>query len=492
MRDKLREASTSLVFLNNAAPTRAALRYLADWLMHDTTIDSLTFEGPHFKAKGLEILLPALKLGNIKVLKLRGTNIGDTGAIYLGELLALNLGLEHLDLTQNQITTHGAQHLALGLRTNNTLRELNLQGNCLQSTGIKYLMDQIGNNIELLDVGHCNIGDLGLKYIADRLNMNLMNDTTHGDTHIMDIDTEHDASVDDIDVVPLLHDYNIQTSNEKILGMWKLKFLRLTCNGITSTGMWDLVGALNVNPGIRGLDLESNNLYDIGLRSLMDMMIEGRQFDYLNLCLTHPGDEALSKLTQILRGKCRIVDLNLNQTMLGGHMVNGELTERQLGSFVPCFATNSSLKRCSLRCTRLRPADLTELITNMQLNVNLNLNTLDLSQNYFTGAVSLRDLAQIRGLEHLILESSGIDNIGMMYLCQGLADGNVQSIDVGGDDECFDVIGMQHLVRAVRSNAGITEVKVDWLAGVLSPIRTMIARREINQQLDFNRGTCVF
>lgn len=60
----------------------------------------------------------------LKWLNLAGNRIGDRGACSLGQALAVNYALTHLDASFNGITSRGAAVLADGLRQNSTLANL--------------------------------------------------------------------------------------------------------------------------------------------------------------------------------------------------------------------------------------------------------------------------------------------------------------------------------------------------------------------------------
>ena len=106
-----------------------------------------------------------LLAGNIRIqhLNLCDTQISDAGARGLGEGLAKNCTLTELLLGGNQISDAGARGLGGGLATNNTLTELYLSGNQISDAGARGLGEGLATNNTLTQLYlHANqISDAG-------------------------------------------------------------------------------------------------------------------------------------------------------------------------------------------------------------------------------------------------------------------------------------------------------------------------------------------
>ena len=75
--------------------------------------------------------------GRLKKLTLSYNQIGTKGSIDLAKGVAINSGLKVLDLSSNQIGTAGTEHwFTLALRKNKTLKELILSQNHIGNEGI--------------------------------------------------------------------------------------------------------------------------------------------------------------------------------------------------------------------------------------------------------------------------------------------------------------------------------------------------------------------
>lgn len=79
----------------------------------------------------------------LQKLGLRGNQIGDDGASFIGKLLEINKSIEELDLGNNNITNAGALHILESLNQNSSVTRLNCNGNEIDIE----ILDQIGKKI---------------------------------------------------------------------------------------------------------------------------------------------------------------------------------------------------------------------------------------------------------------------------------------------------------------------------------------------------------
>ena len=91
----------------------------------------------------------ALEWNNkLKKLNLSWNGCHDKAAVAIGNALSTNLTLTELDLSHNQITVDGLRGLAQGLRINETLKTLRLQGNNNKPRGVQAILDACAENDE--------------------------------------------------------------------------------------------------------------------------------------------------------------------------------------------------------------------------------------------------------------------------------------------------------------------------------------------------------
>ena len=77
----------------------------------------------------------------LEILNLAGNQVGDQlGMQALAEALKYNFKLRSLNLSENNIGTHGASTLAIALRSNFHLAVLDLSHNAIQGEGLSDLM----------------------------------------------------------------------------------------------------------------------------------------------------------------------------------------------------------------------------------------------------------------------------------------------------------------------------------------------------------------
>ncbi|KAG7359458.1 leucine rich repeat LRR-containing protein [Nitzschia inconspicua] len=164
------------------------------------TLESVSLDKCKLKDDGVEKIASGLEAGghiNIKKLSLRSNNIGIRGVQALEFLFQTSPTLEELDLSENAINSKGAASIlesfrknrqcALSvlnlsqneiwdmddgtfLRTNRTLKELNLDGNFFHDGGVEQIANAISANrnsvLEKLYVGWNGVGDDGATALA--------------------------------------------------------------------------------------------------------------------------------------------------------------------------------------------------------------------------------------------------------------------------------------------------------------------------------------
>lgn len=99
-------------------------------------------------------------------LKLEGCNIGDEGAICLGNSLEdYECKLQLLDISRNLITFVGAERIGYGLAANKNLKVIFMHWNNIGPLGGFYIADSLiqNNSLLVLDVSFCGMGGKKIK-----------------------------------------------------------------------------------------------------------------------------------------------------------------------------------------------------------------------------------------------------------------------------------------------------------------------------------------
>lgn len=92
--------------------------------------------------------------------------------MFLVAAMKFNENLQELHLGSNHLTTEDGQHLGSILRTNHTLRVMDLRDNNLQDSGVRFISAGIAEQQEglhVLNIASNNIGQEGFHHISAML-----------------------------------------------------------------------------------------------------------------------------------------------------------------------------------------------------------------------------------------------------------------------------------------------------------------------------------
>jgi protein phosphatase 1 regulatory subunit 37 len=121
----------------------------------------------------LTLLLRAVRANcGLKVLKMEGNNLTGKGTFILMAAMKFNENLQELHLSRNHLGPEDGQHLGNILRTNHTLRVLDVSDNNLQDPGIRYISAGIAEQQEglfTLNVSTNNLTHEGIHHISAML-----------------------------------------------------------------------------------------------------------------------------------------------------------------------------------------------------------------------------------------------------------------------------------------------------------------------------------
>jgi len=146
---------------------------IAKWLIeNDCVLEVLDLEDGKMGDAGAQVLAAALHNNtSLKHLNLALTSIGNAGAIALAEALKKNQGLQVLNLYCNSFTT-ATKCIAKAMETNTTLLDLNVSGNRRDETKPLRFAKMLMTNktLQRLDISH--LGMRGSDLFADALKTN--------------------------------------------------------------------------------------------------------------------------------------------------------------------------------------------------------------------------------------------------------------------------------------------------------------------------------
>ncbi|XP_039514911.1 NACHT, LRR and PYD domains-containing protein 3-like isoform X1 [Pimephales promelas] len=163
-------------------------------------------------------------------------------------------------LNNCNLTDKSCSSLAAVLGSDTNLKELNMNNNKLQDSGVKLLCTGLKNikcKLEILRLSCCYMTDEGCSDVTSALKSN--------PSHLRELD--------------LSWNYLGNSGVKHLCAVLKdshckLERLRLSCCYMTDEGCSDVTSALKSNPShLRELDLSENNLGDSGVKNLSDLLM---------------------------------------------------------------------------------------------------------------------------------------------------------------------------------------------------------------------------
>ncbi|XP_039540924.1 NACHT, LRR and PYD domains-containing protein 3-like isoform X5 [Pimephales promelas] len=310
---------------------------------------------------------------NLKELNMNNNNLQDSGVKLLCTgLKNIKCTLEILRLSDCSITEEGYKALASALRSNPShLIELDLRGNDHGESGVKQLSDLLQDpNCQLKTLRFLSpAADEACQYVTGIVGKNplLMRELNLSERELGDTRVNQIAA--------LLQDKHC-----------KLNTLNLYRCSITEKQSLILTSALKSNPShLRVLYLSENKLGDSGVNHLCDVLKDSHcKLERLSLSCCELTDEGCSAVTSALKSNpSHLRHLDLSENKLGDLGVN-HLCDVLKDSH--CKLERLSLKDCGITDV----SALTQSLTNS--NALKFLKVLDLSDNKIRDSKQLRDV----------------------------------------------------------------------------------------------------
>ncbi|XDV28519.1 hypothetical protein PO909_031811, partial [Leuciscus waleckii] len=240
----------------------------------------------------------------LRELNLSKRELGDTGVNQIAALLKdKHCKLNTLMLRKCGLTEESCSALATVLRSNSSLKELDISNNNLQDSGVKKLQNGLENTnctLEKLRVSNCSITEGGYKALASALRSN--------PSHLIELDlTGNDPGQSGVkELSDLLQDQNCQLKTLRFLGPAADE----ACQYVR--------GIVGKNPLLlRELNLSRRELGDTGVNQIA-ALLKDKHCKLNTLMLRKCGltEESCSALATVLRSNSSLKELDISNNNL--------------------------------------------------------------------------------------------------------------------------------------------------------------------------------
>ncbi|XP_072133139.1 uncharacterized protein [Mobula birostris] len=493
------ECKIQKLWLRDVGLTDSGVEQLASALSTNPSLMELNLNDNKLGDSGVKLVSEALRNSKCKIKKLWLRNVGltDSGAQDLVSALRTNPSLTELNLSANKLgdsgvklvsaalrnleckiqklwlydvglTANGAKEIISTLSTNRSLKELSLNDNKLEDSGVKLVS-------AALRISECKMQKLWLSDVGL---------TANGAKDLIST-LSKSRSLKELS----LSDNNLGDSGVKLVSAalrdseCKIQKLWLWNVGLTDSGAGDLNAALGGNPSLTVLNLNNNKLEDSGVKLVSAVLKKSRcklqELGLRDVGLTDSGAEDLASALSTNRS---LMELNLNDNKLGDSGVklvtaalkkanckiqklwlrDVGLTNRGAEDLASALSSNPSLTELNLGANKLGDSGV-KLVSEALRNPECKIQKLGLYDVGLTdsGAEDLASALSInRSLMELNLNDNKLGDSGVKLVTAALKKANckIQKLwlrDVGLTDS-----GAEDLASALRSNPSLTELNL--------------------------------
>jgi len=256
-------------------------------LWNNTTLTSLGIRDNGIGASGINALVQLLCLPKcvLSEVQLKGNAIGDEGAEYLAQAMAMNRTMRVLEVQANGVGPRGAAVLCNALHNNMTVHAINFNDNALNDEGAEAVAALLMNNSSITTVGISgnSIEKRGTSAIAKALACN---------TSLTGIDLGNNR-LGNAGVILLAN--VLRDQNQSLMS------LDVHMNNVNLQGYFALTQALLVNTSLKHLDCGSNYARNQGAHAWAKVLRKSTTLTRLCLTDNEIGREGGESLLQAMK-----------------------------------------------------------------------------------------------------------------------------------------------------------------------------------------------
>ena len=259
-------------------------------------------------------------------LNLSGQYIGD-GVLFVAFGLYNNRIVCILDISNNKISSLGAQEIAKALCDNQTLQTLNIPHNIIYADGTKAIAEALHKNrtLQNLDISDNNVHVEGAKAIAGALhenralkNLDVSNNYLRVEgTKVIAEALHENNTLQRLDISNnSICDNGAKAISECIKKNSTLQQLIISGNFILTKGTRQIAEAIDINTALRKLDISNNRILNDGATCISDCLKHNSSLQELDLSENEITDMGVKELSEAIRINMALLKLNISKNWI--------------------------------------------------------------------------------------------------------------------------------------------------------------------------------
>ena len=418
--------------------------------------DSLTLGGDYGMKEYVKEINESLK-NNTKLQLLKLKKITNEGVKPIFEVKAL----QRLDLSNNTLF-YDRVTISDGLKSNNTLLELNISYNSIayNCKGTKNITEfiQVNTALKKLDLSHNVLSDDGATVISSFLKCNnsllglniSYNNITYKGTKNITESIQVNTTLKNLD---LSHNILSDDGATVISGFLKcnnsLLELNISHNGITDKGTKEIAEAIEINLTLQNIDISRNHISVEGLVYFMEAVKNNCTLQEINITHNNVTRSGFTSIKQCIDNLHPIqIYASWNEINESGKLVTKissscapdnieddvwSYKDRDLSLYMffsECLKEDDTLQELDMSSTPQERSMLRNTITGREarmiceaIKVNKTLQKLDISRNSISdnGAAAISDVLKCNiSLQELNMSSNYITNEGAKFIAEAI------------------------------------------------------------------------